>query len=73
MRPARKASRPASTAFRIALEVSRETDFDGLPNDRERRTRRIIERILTQYEGMDDDDVDYLLTKMTDLSGPIAL
>ena len=61
------------TAFRIALEVSRETDFDGLPNDRERRTRRIIERILTQYEGMDDDDVDYLLTKMTDLSGPIAL
>lgn len=61
------------TAFRIALDVSRETEFDGLPHDRERRTRRIIERILTQYEGMDDDDVEYLLAKMTDLSGPIPL
>lgn len=51
-------------AVRVALDVARETPFDGEEGDRERHRRRTIERILTQYEEMAPDDVDYLLSKL---------
>lgn len=59
------------TAVRAAIDVARETDYDGGENDRERYSRRMIERILTQYGDLgvefDSDDLEYLLTKMGDL------
>jgi uncharacterized protein (DUF2336 family) len=54
-----------------AIDVYRETYYDGGKNDRKRFTRRTIERILTQHEMLDveieSDDLDYLLKKMNSL------
>jgi len=54
-------------ACRIAVDVAHETPFDGEEGDRERHRRRMIERILTQYEDLASDDLDYLLVKLGDL------
>ncbi len=54
------------SAFRVALEVARETHLDGEEGDRERYRRRMIERILTQYEDMAPEDLDYLIGKLGD-------
>jgi len=50
--------------FRVGLKVAQQTDFDGGENDRERRRRRTLERILTQYENIDSEDLDYLLGRL---------
>ena len=58
-------------AARAAIDMARETDYDGGENDRERYARRMIERVLTQYEDLgvefESDDLEYLLHKMHDL------
>jgi uncharacterized protein (DUF2336 family) len=58
-------------AMRAALDVSYEMEYDGRPNDRERFSRRMIERILTQYGDLgvefENDDLEYLLAKMNQL------
>jgi uncharacterized protein (DUF2336 family) len=53
-----------SHAFRVALEVARDTPLDGGDRDRERQRRRMIERILTQFEDVGAENLDYLLTKL---------
>ncbi len=65
-----KAKMPAALlpACRIALDVLGETLYDGEEHDLERRRRRLIERILTQYEGLAPDDLDYLIKKFGDLA-----
>ncbi len=59
------------TAMRAAVDVSYELEYDGRPNDRERFSRRMIERILTQYGDLgvdfENDDLEYLLAKMNQL------
>jgi uncharacterized protein (DUF2336 family) len=50
--------------FRVGLKVAQQTDFDGGDNDKERRRRRTLERILTQYENIDSDDLEYLLSTL---------
>jgi hypothetical protein len=52
-------------AFRVAVEVAQQTDFDGGENDRQRHMSRTIERILTQFEDVDQDTLEYLLRKLT--------
>ncbi|HEY0837843.1 MAG TPA: DUF2336 domain-containing protein, partial [Azospirillum sp.] len=54
-------------ACRIAIDVLKETPYDGEEGDRERHRRRMIERILTQYEDLAADDLDYLLAKLGDM------
>ena len=58
-------------AIRAAVDVARETEYDGGEHDRERYSRRMIERILTQYGDLgvdlEADDLDYLLNKMDGL------
>ena len=54
-------------AFRVAVDMIHETDFDGGMHDRERFTRRMIERILTKYSDMATGDLDYLLAKLSKL------
>lgn len=54
-------------AVRVAIDVARQTDFDGEEGDLERRRRRMIERILTQFEDLGSEDLDYLLKKLSDL------
>ncbi len=62
-------------AFHVAVEVERETRYDGAPRDRERHSRLMLERILTQY-GMDDvqfgaEDLEFLMTRMMKLPSPL--
>jgi uncharacterized protein (DUF2336 family) len=51
-------------AFKVGMDVARETTLDGLDNDRERYRRQMIERILTQFEDLGADDLDYLLVRL---------
>jgi len=64
-----KAGMPSAflPACRIAIDVVRDTPFDGEERDRERHRRRVIERILTQYEDLAAEDLEYLLAKMGDI------
>ncbi|HYC13732.1 MAG TPA: DUF2336 domain-containing protein, partial [Stellaceae bacterium] len=52
------------SAFRVALDVARSTPFDGLAQDQERHRRRMLERILTQFEDVGADNLDYLLARL---------
>lgn len=62
-------------AVRAAIDVSRETEMDGGENDRERYARRMIERIMTQYDDLgvefEMSDLEYLLTKMDELPSDV--
>jgi len=68
-----KAGLPRSffPAMRAAVEVAKETHFDGREYDRERYSRRMLERVLTQYGDLGVDfessDLEYLLAKMNTL------
>lgn len=63
-------------AIEAAVEVTRETDYDGGENDRERFRKRMIERILTHFEDparrIDEDDIDYLLGKLTQIDRELS-
>ena len=50
-------------AFRVAVDVIHETAM-GEGHDRERFARRVIERVLTQYQDLDGADLEYLLGKL---------
>jgi uncharacterized protein (DUF2336 family) len=52
-------------AFRVAVDVVRETEGDARDEDRRRYVSRMIERILTQFEDIGQDNIDYLLNKLT--------
>ncbi len=58
-------------AVKAAISVAKEMSYDGEPGDRERYARRMLERVLTQYGDLgvdfDNDDLEYLLTKMNGL------
>ncbi len=58
---------PLYPAFRVAIDVIDDTDFDGGDHDRERFTRRVIERVLTKFQQMETTDLDYLLGKLKKL------
>ena len=45
----------------------RGTEFDGGERDRERYRSRVITRILTQFEDLPQEDLDYLLDKLGDV------
>ncbi len=75
-----KSKLPASMfpAIRAALDVISQTEFDGRDLDAERYSRRIVERILTQYETFgvefEGDDLEYLLGRVSKLpSSAVAL
>ena len=61
-------------AARAAIDALRETHYDGECDDQTRFQRRMIERILTQYGDLgvnfENNDLEYLLTKMEQLSLP---
>jgi uncharacterized protein (DUF2336 family) len=51
-------------AFRAAVKVYHELELDGEANDKARFRARMIERILTQFQQIPKDDLDYLLDKL---------
>ncbi len=58
--------------MKIAIDVVHETPLDGGRYDLERYRARVIERILTQYEDLSTDDVDYLLEKLDGVSSLVS-
>ena len=54
-------------AVRVAVDVVRGTEFDGGERDRERYRARVITRILTQFEDLPQEDLDYLVDKLGDV------
>ena len=51
-------------AFRVAVNVAREMKYDDRPLDQERYRSRMIERVLTQFESLGADNLDYLLARL---------
>lgn len=65
--------RPLLAGALAALQIARETQFDGGDHDIERHRRRMLERILTQIELLSDgsvasEDQAYLMQKLSDLT-----
>lgn len=57
--------------FKLALDIIRSTEFDGLERDRERYAGKVIERILSQMDDdaeLRDEDSNFLLNKLNDIS-----
>jgi hypothetical protein len=60
-------------AFRLAIETLHQTSFDGGAHDRERFTRRLLERMLTtERSAFPPEDLAYLLERL-DASEALAL
>lgn len=59
-------------AFKAAVTVFHDTEHDGGPNDRARFRARMIERVLTQFQAIPKEDLDYLLDKLDYYSGIAA-
>jgi uncharacterized protein (DUF2336 family) len=62
----RKAELPEAMypAIRVAVNVARDMTYDGEVDDRRRFQSRMIERFLTQFEGLDVDNFEYLLARV---------
>ena len=64
-------------AVRAAVDVIQETQYDGGERDRERFSRRMIERMVTQCGDLgvrfEPDDLTYLLSKMSTLPARYAV
>ena len=51
-------------AFRAGVKVFHELELDGESNDKARFRMRMIERVLTQFQAIPKEDLDYLLEKL---------
>ena len=68
--------KPLQPAFKAAIDVAEDTDYDGGEDDQERFRRRMIERIITNFEdpdsAMGDDNIEYLLGQLTQIDAGFA-
>jgi len=59
-------------AFRAAVHLVVETDYDGGQNDRERYIERLLERMLTQFNDpakrIAPNDIEYLMAKLREIA-----
>jgi uncharacterized protein (DUF2336 family) len=59
-------------AFRAAVSLVVETEYDGGHNDRQRYVERIMQRMLTKFEDpttrIATDDIEYLMAKLRQLA-----
>jgi uncharacterized protein (DUF2336 family) len=59
-------------AFRAAINLVVESDYDGGPNDRERYIERLLERMLTQFNDpatrIAPNDIEYLMAKLRQIA-----
>ena len=62
--------------LRKAIDVMRDTDYDGLESDRERFSLKVLERLLTAFEtddfGLTEEDIEYLMKRLTALTSSTA-
>jgi len=55
-------------AFRAAFDVARDMDYDGGDRDRQRFATKVIERVLTRLEKLDERNLDYLMSRLQQLA-----
>jgi uncharacterized protein (DUF2336 family) len=55
-------------AFRAAFDVASKMDYDGGDRDRQRFAARVIERVLTRLEQLDERNADYLINRLQQLA-----
>jgi uncharacterized protein (DUF2336 family) len=55
-------------AFRAAFDAARDMDYDGGDRDRQRFAAKVIERVLTRLEQLDQRNADYLLSRLQQLA-----
>ena len=55
-------------AFRSAVDIYQEMDYTGAESDRYNFRLRMLERLLTSYDGLEGDDLDFLLSRMSRIS-----
>lgn len=60
-------------AFRAAIGIYREMDYTGEKNDRQKFRLLMLERLLTSYEELEADDLDFLLARMSRLSDSVRV
>jgi uncharacterized protein (DUF2336 family) len=58
-------------AFRTAIDIYQEMDYTGAASDRYSFRLRMLERLLTSYEGLDGEDLDFLLSRMARISDKV--
>ena len=58
-------------AFRAGVDVYHQLEREGLAGERDRLRQRMIERVLTLFQSIPSDDLDYLLEKLN--AGPSEL
>ncbi|MBL4617387.1 MAG: DUF2336 domain-containing protein [Robiginitomaculum sp.] len=58
--------------FRTGIDMVHEMDFDEGQMDRERFSRRLIERVLTRFQALPKEELDYLLARLDGLSKATA-
>lgn len=56
-------------AFKAAISVYHETEMEGGLDDRRRFRARMVERVLTQFQAIPKEDLDYLLEKLDAYAG----
>jgi uncharacterized protein (DUF2336 family) len=63
---------PLFPAFRAAIALVVETDYDGGANDRERFVERMLARVLTQFPDpsnkINSSDIEFLLSKLQQIA-----
>tara|TARA_R110002110_G_scaffold92250_1_gene240437 strand:- start:3009 stop:4145 length:1137 start_codon:yes stop_codon:yes gene_type:complete len=68
--------KPLQPAFAAAIDVADDTDYDGGDDDQKRFRRRMIERIITNFDdpdtAMGDDNIEYLLAQLTQIDAGFA-
>ncbi len=55
-------------AFRIALDVFHDLDMAGDTSNNDHFTQKFLERVLTQYDELDAEDLDYFFGKLSTLA-----
>jgi uncharacterized protein (DUF2336 family) len=55
-------------AFRAAFDAARDMDYDGGDRDRQRFAAKVIARVLTRLEQLDQRNADYLLSRLQQLA-----
>jgi uncharacterized protein (DUF2336 family) len=59
--------------FRAGIDVYHQLEAEGFQGDLDRMRHRMIERVLTMFQNVPKDDLDYLLEKLDTTAGSAAM
>ena len=59
-------------AFRAGVDTYRSVELEGGLHDRDKFRERVVQRFLTQHQGASREDLEYLLERLDQATGPAA-